>query len=211
MSPHARGLVVRPIGALPDRSPQALVPCCRRLHDELCPRTWAILARLSAIPDAPFSGGPHPLTSRSPASNDSPTAPRHTASSHYIWPTVTPRLDPRAERRHPCAPRPPPHPRYSNWRRLRAQNWRCFFARYHTVSFAFDQPENWGVGEMNSTGRGRFWPRELFGAPSEALFCWLSTYLLRGQFPNGSAIVGSITRAVLKAQQARSDFLGNLA
>jgi hypothetical protein len=40
---HARGLFVRPIGALRDRSPQALVPCCRRLHDELCPSTRAIL------------------------------------------------------------------------------------------------------------------------------------------------------------------------
>jgi len=39
----ARGLFVRPIGALPDRSPQALVPCCRRLHNELSPSTRAIL------------------------------------------------------------------------------------------------------------------------------------------------------------------------
>ena len=99
---------------------------------ELCPSTRAILARLSAIPHAPFGGGPRPFTSRSPASNDCRTAPRHTASSHYIWPTVTPRLDPRAERRHPCAPRPPTHLHWSNWRRLPAQNWRCFFARYHT-------------------------------------------------------------------------------
>ena len=88
-------------------------------------------ARLSAIPHAPFGGGPHPLTSRSLASNDSPPAPRHTASSHYIWPTVTPRIDPRAERRHPCAPRPPNHARRSNWRRLPAPNWRSFLDRYH--------------------------------------------------------------------------------
>jgi hypothetical protein len=39
--------------------------------------------------------------SRSPASsNDSATAPRQTASSHDSWPTVTPRLDLRAELRH---------------------------------------------------------------------------------------------------------------
>ena len=38
---------------------------------ELCPSTRAILARLSAIPDASFGGGPVPLTSGSPASNDS--------------------------------------------------------------------------------------------------------------------------------------------
>jgi len=31
---------------------------------------------LAAIPHAPFGGGPHPLTSRSSASNDSPAAPR---------------------------------------------------------------------------------------------------------------------------------------
>ena len=55
---RARGLLVRPIGSLPDPSPQALVPCCRQLPDELCPSTRAILARLSAIPDAPFGGGP---------------------------------------------------------------------------------------------------------------------------------------------------------
>src|SRR4029450_12005010 len=81
------------------------VPRCRRLHDELCSRTWAILARLSAIPDAPFGGGPYPLTFRSPASNDPPTAPRHNASSHSIWPTVTPRIHPRAER-PPLRPAP---------------------------------------------------------------------------------------------------------
>jgi hypothetical protein len=91
-------------------------------------------ARLSAIPHAPFGGGPHPLTSSSLASNDSPPAPRHTASSHYIWPTVTPRIDPRAERRHPCAPRPPNHARRSNWRRLPAQNWRSFLDRYQCVA-----------------------------------------------------------------------------
>jgi hypothetical protein len=96
---------------------------------ELCPSTRAILARLSAIPHAPFGGGPHPLTSRSPASNDSPTAPRHTASSHYTWPTVTPRIDPRAELRHRCAPRPPTYHRYPNWLRLPARNRLCFFAR----------------------------------------------------------------------------------
>src|ERR1019366_5508014 len=75
-------------------------------------------------------GGPHPLTSLSPASNDSPTAPRHTASSHYTWPTVTPRIDPRAELRHSCAPRPPTHSRCLNWHRLRDQNWPSFFDRY---------------------------------------------------------------------------------
>ena len=71
--------------------------------DELCPSTRAILARLSAIPDAPFGGGPIRSRPDSPASNDSPTAPRHAASSHYSWPTVTPRSDPRAELRMRCA------------------------------------------------------------------------------------------------------------
>ena len=92
--------------------------------------TRAILARLSAIPHAPFGGGPYPLTSRSPASNDSPTAPRHAASSHYIWPTVTPPFDRRAEVRHRATP-PPIYHRYTNWLRLPARNWLWFFARYH--------------------------------------------------------------------------------
>ena len=55
---------------------------------------------------------------------------RYTASSHYTWPTVTPRIDPRAELRHSCAPRPPTHSRCLNWPRLRDQNWPSFFDRY---------------------------------------------------------------------------------
>lgn len=110
-------------------------------------------ARLSAIPHAPFGGGPHPLTSRSLASNDSPPAPRHTASSHYIWPTVTPRIDPRAERRHPCAPRPPNHARRSNWRRLPAQNWRSFLDRYQLIPSRKRAPF---VGVWRAPGALRF-------------------------------------------------------
>ena len=55
----ARGRLERPIGAFADPSPQALVPFCRQLRIQgLCPSTRAILARLAAIPDAPFGGGP---------------------------------------------------------------------------------------------------------------------------------------------------------
>ena len=97
---------------------------------ELCPSTWAILPRLSAIPDAPFGGGPHPLTSGSPASNDSRTAPRRSTSGHYPWPTVTPRFDRRAERRHPCAPRQSTNLAATTWLCLPARNWLCFSARY---------------------------------------------------------------------------------
>src|SRR5207245_4231472 len=41
-----------------------------------------------------------PRAPGSAAANDLPTAPRHAASSHYSRPTLTPRSDPRAERRH---------------------------------------------------------------------------------------------------------------
>ena len=76
------------------------------------------------------------LTSRSPALNDSPTTPRQTLSSYYLWPIVTPRFDSRAELRHRCAPRPPIYHRYPNWLRLPARNWLCFLARYHRMERA---------------------------------------------------------------------------
>ena len=136
-APHARGLFVRPIGSLPDPSPRPWSPAAGGSTTSFV-RAPGPSWRLSAIPDAPFGGGPQPLTSRSPASNDSPTALRHTASSHYTWPTVTPRIDPRAERRHPCAPRPPTHSRCLNWPRLRDQNWLSFFDRYHSERYRTD-------------------------------------------------------------------------
>ena len=113
--PHAarryeRGLRVRLIGSLQIQVSRPWSRAAGSLLDELYPRTRAILARLSAISDAPFGGGPLPLTSGSPAPNNSPTAPRRTTSSRYSWLNLTPRTDPRAELRHPCAPRPPNDP-----------------------------------------------------------------------------------------------------
>ena len=103
---HARGPLVRPIGALTDPSPQALVPCCRQLPlQEFCPCTRVILAR-PPDPDAPFGGGPMPRATGLRASNESPTALRRNASSHYTRPAVTPRFEPRAELRHRCAAAP---------------------------------------------------------------------------------------------------------
>src|SRR5436190_20583093 len=95
------GMLERPIGALPDSSLQALVPFCRQFRiQELCPSTRAILAWLMTIPDAPLGGGPLLCAAGSAAPNDPPATPRQLASSHYIWPNTTPRIDQRAERRH---------------------------------------------------------------------------------------------------------------
>src|SRR5258708_18554572 len=58
------------------------------------------------------------------------------ASSHYSRPTVTPRLDPRAERRRPCAPRRPNHAPSTRWLCLPAQKRFSFGARYQEQLFA---------------------------------------------------------------------------
>jgi hypothetical protein len=162
----ARKLFVRPIGALPDPSPRPWSPAADSSMRELRPSTRAILARLSVIPDASFGGGPHPLTSGSPASNDSLTVPRRSTSGHYPWPNVTPRFDRRAERRHPCAPRQSTNLADTTWPCLPARNWLCFSARYQTPRF---QNSPGRKEETTPSARGNTsWPEpvELFGAVS---------------------------------------------
>jgi hypothetical protein len=97
-------------------------------------RQSAILARLT-IQDAPFGGGPVTLRPAQRPRTTSPVAPRHAASGHYSWLTLTPRSEPRAELRHPCPPRAPHHVRNQKWLRLPAHNWLCFGARSHLEQF----------------------------------------------------------------------------
>ena len=176
---RVRGLFVRPIGFVTGSKSQALVPRCWQLPFKSFVRAPGPSWRLSAIPHAPFGGGPHPLTFRSPASSDSPKAPRHTASSHYIWLTVTPRFDPRDEGRHPCALRPPTHPGCFNWRRLPAQNWRCFFARYQCSSFS---PSPWWGRSTPSPPCSRPNLRCNTSGPQRSIPCFGRFPLLPGSF-----------------------------
>jgi hypothetical protein len=75
--PSAHGRVEWPIGVFADASLQALVPFCRQLRIQgLCPSTRSILARLTAIPDAPLWRWSRPLTPGSPFALDPPAAPR---------------------------------------------------------------------------------------------------------------------------------------
>jgi hypothetical protein len=58
----------------------------------------------SAFPNKPFGGGPDRtrllIGLERLADNAAPSGVKHDT-----WPTLTPRFDPRAERRYPCAPR----------------------------------------------------------------------------------------------------------
>jgi len=125
----ARGPLERPIRSLPDRSPQALVPLYRQLPlAEQCLRIRAILARLSAIPDAPIGGGPiHSCPVHRPETTHQQlrAMPRQATTPGLL----TPRSDPRAELRYRCAPHAPTHVGRPTWLCLAAQNWLCLLAR----------------------------------------------------------------------------------
>src|SRR5260370_405020 len=83
------------------------------------------------IQDAPFGGGPVPSR---PAQRPRTTRRQLRATPRQATtpgPTLTPRSDPRAELRHPCAPLTPNHARWPKWLRLPAHNWLCILARSH--------------------------------------------------------------------------------
>jgi hypothetical protein len=127
---RARGPLVRPIASLRIQLPRLWSPAAGNSPARVLSEHSGHPGKAPGHPDAPIGGGPIPLTTGLLTSNDSSTASRHTASSHYTRLVLTPRAEPRAELRHPCAPRRPDHARWPRWLRLPAQNWRCFFARY---------------------------------------------------------------------------------
>ena len=110
------------------------------------------------ISDAPFGGGP--VLSRGALGSgmtrwqlcDRRTKPLLPAS-------LTPRLDTRAELRHPCAQRRPGHGSGPKWLCPRAQKWLCFVARYQgqhrrTRNQQFHQSEQEIVGSLGCFARG---------------------------------------------------------
>src|ERR1700675_4481170 len=102
------GVRERPIGALPDRSPQALVPFLPAVP--FCgalPRHSGHPGEADDNPRRTLWRWSRPRTLDSIASNEPPAAPRHAASSHDIWPNLTPRFEPRAERCHGARRAPP--------------------------------------------------------------------------------------------------------
>ena len=128
---HARGLL-RAADRFVDgsKSPGPGPPLPAAPIDELCPSTRAILARLSAIPDAPFGGGP--IRSR-PAHRPRTTPQQLRATPRQATTPGPPSL--RALTRVPsCATRArcalQTIARWPKWLRLPAQNWLCFFDRY---------------------------------------------------------------------------------
>ena len=131
---RARGPLVRPIGSLRIQVPRPWSPAAGNSPARVLSVYSGHPGKAPGPPDVPFGGGPIPLPTGLLASNDLPTAPRHTASSHYTRSVLTPRAQPRAELRYPCAPCRPDHAHWPRWLRLPAQKWRCFFARCQTVA-----------------------------------------------------------------------------
>src|SRR5207245_2155890 len=108
----------------------------------------AILARLRPSHTDRLRRWSLPVTLGSLAWNDSTTALRQAAPSHYLLTAITPRFVPRAEPRHRCAPPFPNNVSRHKWLRLHARNWLCFFARYHEANCFGASP----VGSVNFIG-----------------------------------------------------------
>ena len=123
------GVLERPISALTDSTPQALVPFCRQLHLGGFARALRPSWQGFGHPRRTLWRWSAPLAPGSSASNEPSAVPRQAASSHYSWPNLTPRFDPRAELRHSCAPHAPGHSRWPKWLRLPDRNWLRFVDR----------------------------------------------------------------------------------
>src|SRR5260370_8572666 len=108
------GRLERPIGAFADASLQALVPCCRQpCIQGLRLSTRSILARLTAIPDAPLRRWYRPLTPGSPFALDPPAAPRpphHATTPGPPSLRALTRVPSGATRAHRAVPTTPPAP-----------------------------------------------------------------------------------------------------
>lgn len=117
------------MAALTTPGPQALIPICRQLLDEPCTSTPVILA--AAVQDVTFGGGPLPAHPAQRSRRKRRPAPRHAARQATTLANLVPRLERRAEPRHPCAPFLANRARQRKWLCLPAQYWLWFVARYH--------------------------------------------------------------------------------